>query len=438
MSQRVSLILFYKSTNTYALNVLVGAVQSWIRSSDLEIELIGRVDRLVCALRTAVQRGRTVIVGWSFYSPHFAVCVRDLKAVREAVPDECVVHVAGGVHATAEPEMTLHAGFDWAAVGEAEWTIVRLVEAALAGRPMQEVPGLACLEENRLVLTGPAQPVALDEFPPFAPEYPRVNPIEITRGCIYACHFCQTPFMFKARFRHRSIEPITHYVRFMLDRGARDIRFITPTSLSYGSNDETVRLDRIEELLSSLHRAASGKGRIFFGTFPSEVRPEHVSPEALQMLKKYVANDNLLMGGQSGSNSILHSMHRGHDVDSIRRAVRYCLEAGFFPQVDLIFGLPGETADDVEATLQLADELAGRGARIHGHTFMPLPGTPLKNAPPGHVAPEVAEKLYKLVSLGKLYGRWQDQASVAAELAAGRTGASAHGQSRSGIMNRSR
>ena len=29
--------------------------------------------------------------------------------------------------------------------------------------------------------------------------------LEITRGCVYACSFCQTPFMFKARFRHRSV-----------------------------------------------------------------------------------------------------------------------------------------------------------------------------------------------------------------------------------------
>ncbi len=296
--------------------------------------------------------------------------------MREAVPDDHVVHVAGGVHATAEPELTLRSGFDWAAVGEGEWTMVRTVEAALAVRPMEEVPGLACLVENRLVFTGPAQPVALDGFPPFAPEYPRVNPIEITRGCVYACSFCQTPFMFKARFRHRSVEQITHYASFMLRRGARDLRFITPTSLSYGSDDETVRLDRIEELLSSLHRIAVGRGRIFFGTFPSEVRPEHVTPEALRILKKYVANNNILMGGQSGSNAVLRSMHRGHDVDSIRRAVRYGLEAGFLPQVDMIFGLPGETAEDVEATLKLADELAARGARIHGHTFMPLPGHP--------------------------------------------------------------
>ena len=124
------------------------------------------------------------------------------------------------------------------------------------------------------------------------------------------------------------------------------------------------------------------------------------------------------MGGQSGSENVLKKNHRGHDVESIRRAVRYCVEEGFLPNVDLIFGLPDETDRDLKATLELADELTSLGARIHGHTFMPLPGTPLKNAPPGHIPPEAEDKLHKLIARGKLYGQWKTQKSIAHTLSA--------------------
>jgi radical SAM superfamily enzyme YgiQ (UPF0313 family) len=176
----------------------------------------------------------------------------------------------------------------------------------------------------------------------------------------------------------------------------------------------------IEELLSSARNSMNENGRIYFGTFPSEVRPEHVSPEALRLIKKFCNNDNVVMGAQSGSDTVLTKTHRGHDVECIRRAVRYCVEEKFLPNVDLIFGLPGETSDDLKATLDLAEELTSLGARIHGHTFMPLPGTPLKNAPPGKISPEIETRLHKMVSRGKLYGQWNEQRSIAGQLSAGR------------------
>ena len=413
----VSFILHYKATNTYALNVIAGAAMSKIDSPHLEVIFADRTTTLVESIQKALREQRKAVVVWSFYSPHFLKCVEDLHTVKQHVQDKNVLHFAGGVHATAETEATLRAGFDLATIGEGEKTVVQILQKILAGGDFRTVKGVAYIDgSGKFVSNGTSDLIELDDFPPFAPKIPRVNPIEITRGCVYACSFCQTPFMFKARFRHRSVENICEHVRFMQDIGARDVRFITPTSLSYGSNDNTVQPDKIEELLSSVHASLKSDGRLFFGTFPSEVRPEHVSPKALKIIKKYCSNNNIVMGGQSGSANVLNKNHRGHDVESIRRAVRYCVEEGFLPNVDLIFGLPGETPRDLKATLELADELTTLGARIHGHTFMPLPGTPLKNALPGHITQEAENKLHKLIARGKLYGQWKTQKSIAHEL----------------------
>ncbi len=415
----VSFIIYYKPTNTYALNVIAGAVQSRIQTPQLEVHFADRIPRLVETIRSAVGRHRRVVVGWSFYSPHFRKCVEDLMAVKKQTDDEGITHLAGGVHATAEPEATLRAGFDLVAVGEGEMTVVDVLQTILNDGDFRSVKGIAHMDQTgAYVANGSGALIDLDDFPPFAPEIPRVNPIEITRGCIYACRFCQTPFMFKARFRHRSVDNICAHVRFMQDNGARDVRFITPTSLSYGSADTSVNLDKIEELLSSVRSNLRSDGRMYFGTFPSEVRPEHLTPEALRLIKKFCNNDNIVMGGQSGSLDVLNKTHRGHDVECIRRAVRYCVEEKLLPNVDLIFGLPGETPEDLQATLELAEELTSLGARIHGHTFMPLPGTPLKHAPPGRITPDIETKLHKLVSRGKMYGQWNEQRHIADKLSA--------------------
>jgi radical SAM superfamily enzyme YgiQ (UPF0313 family) len=89
--------------------------------------------------------------------------------------------------------------------------------------------------------------------------------------------------------------------------------------------------------------------------------------------------------------------------------VRLSLAAGFLPNVDLLFGLPGETADDRRASLALAEELTALGARIHSHAFMPLPGTPLRDAEPSPIEPETALAMARMESRGAMYGQWRQQ-----------------------------
>jgi radical SAM superfamily enzyme YgiQ (UPF0313 family) len=87
---------------------------------------------------------------------------------------------------------------------------VRLI--AQGGEPTA-IPGIAWLEEGRLHSNGPGERRPLDDFPAFNAPAGKWNAIEITRGCVYACSFCQTPFMFKARFRHRSVPDVREHIR---------------------------------------------------------------------------------------------------------------------------------------------------------------------------------------------------------------------------------
>ncbi|MGW4799305.1 TIGR04013 family B12-binding domain/radical SAM domain-containing protein, partial [Nonomuraea sp. NPDC004297] len=102
-------------------------------------------------------------------------------------------------------------------------------------------------------------------------------------------------------------------VRGMVGRGLRDVRFITPTSLSYGSQGPDPDLGAVEELLAGVKEELPRNGRVFFGSFPSEVRPEHVTPEAMRLLRRYVANDNLIIRAQSDSDRVLARRRRAAD-----------------------------------------------------------------------------------------------------------------------------
>lgn len=419
----LTVVWAYRRTGKFAFHVLTGALESDPRTANVPIGFANGVDAVVAAIGTALAApDARVLVGWSFYSPDFALLAREMQQVKGRCADPRVLHVAGGVHASAEPEATLRAGFDLVASGEGEHLIRDLVAALQDGRDPRTVAGVGWLADGVLQKNGRAGRIVLDEFPPFGPGHGRFGPIEITRGCVYACRFCQTPFFAGATFRHRSVANVRQWVRHLVGRGFRDFRFLTPTSLSYGATGAEPDLAAVEALLAGVREQIGPERRLWFGTFPSEVRPEHVGDASLRLLRRYVSNRTLILGGQSGSDRVLAASARGHDAATIERAAALCVEHGFVPHVDFLFGLPGEQVADVDATLALMDRLVARGAKAHGHTFLPLPGTPFQRAAPGSLTPDVRQRLRALASRGRLYGQWEQQEATARELAAARAG----------------
>jgi B12-binding domain/radical SAM domain protein len=412
---RPVIVAHHTRSGLAALNVVTAALQTDSQTAGVEVRFARDRSEVVRELLSAAAAGAIPVAAWSFYSPDFLASRDDLSWVRSRAPG---LHLAGGVHATAEPLATLRAGFDLIAVGEGEATAVALASALMEGRDPRALPGLAFLRDGRLVSNGPGERRPLDDFPPFNARAGKWNALEITRGCVYACSFCQTPFMFKARFRHRSVGNVRVHLSRMRESGTvRYARFLTPTCLSYGAVDQSMNLDAVEELLAAV-REELPDGKIYFGTFPSECRPEHVTPEALRVLKKYADNRQLVIGGQSGSDRVLQMTHRGHSVEDVRRAVHACVEAGFVPDVDFLFGLPEETAGDRLLSLAFAEELVGLGARIHSHAFMPLPGTPLSGTSPQPIEEPARLLLERLESRGALHGQWRAQRRIAHDLVA--------------------
>ena len=399
----LTLVLVRARPGRAALAVLAGAVEAHAATAGVRV----RVAAPGAALDRAVAESSTtgpVVVAWSLSSADAPAASGDLERARGA--GGTALHVAGGPHPTADPEGTLRLGFDLAAGGEGEETVVQLLARVGEGRDPRG-PGLAWTEGGRAHLGPAPSPVDLDAVPPFAPGHRRFGPIEITRGCAHACRFCQTTRLHGGSVRHRSAATVARWVRAMAEEGLRDVRFLSPSALAYGADGGAPDLGAIEELLSRAREAAGAAGRIFLGSFPSEIRPEHATIEGIRLLRRHVANDHLAIGAQSGSDRVLAACHRGHGVEDVRRAVRLALEGGFRARVDLIFGLPGESADDAAATRRFMRELADLGAEIRGHAFLPLPGTPWERAPAGEIDPETSRELERLASAGRARGHWR-------------------------------
>jgi B12-binding domain/radical SAM domain protein len=296
---------------------------------------------------------------------------------------EALRTVAGGCHASADPQGTLAMGFDYVATGEAGSGFACLVRALAEGRA----------PARGVVVAGGSPP--LDRYSPWPRSGQLFAHVEITRGCPMACAFCQTPRLFGRTPRHRSLDSIRRTFEHAAATGHRYTRFVAPNAFGYGSSDAR-RPDphAVEALLRTTREA--GIEEIYFGSFPSEVRPESVTEDLLGLVKALCANRTVAVGIQSGSADVLRAIRRGHTVAQGVAAVAAIARAGLSPKVDLIFGLPGENDADRRATRELAS--------VHAHLFEPLPGTPLAGAARSELDTATRDFLAELAGRERLTG----------------------------------
>jgi radical SAM superfamily enzyme YgiQ (UPF0313 family) len=191
---------------------------------------------------------------------------------------------------------------------------------------------------------------------------------------------------------------------------------LSPNALCYGGRGREAIPEKLEQLLRGA-TSIDGLDEVFFGAFPSEVRPEFVTDDLLKMMREYVSNKTLQIGLQSGSNRVLEISNRHHTVEEGLDAVRTALDCEFIPHVDMIFGLPGEEQKDVDTSVELCHSLVEMGARVHGHVFMPLPGSAFEDMPPGTLDSETRRVLGELSRKKQLTGSWSAQEDWAEKLA---------------------
>ncbi len=419
MYDHITVIFPYHPTNGNAISALIASIETDVDLQNVEI-VVPKLNSEPQEVVSRIPPENIIVLAVSLFSVQFSKYERLVRRYREVARDRQLLVVAGGPHPTGDPFSTLNSISDIVCIGEGELTIRDIVKNARNGR-IKEVHGIAYLNEKGLVERTPRQPqIDLDDFPPFSVKHKLIRPIEITRGCAWKCRFCQIRNR-GLPVRHRSPEIVAEYVKITTEHfkdRRPDIRFISPNALSYGAPDgKTLNLERVRELLEKVREVIGEEGKIYFGSFPSEVRPETLTDESVELLRKYSDSTSIIIGGQSGSKKILELSDRGHTPEETIRGARLLLNAGFEVMVDIIFGLPGEEDEDVEETIEHMRKLTQMGAKIHSHTFLPLVGTPFASKEPGVIADRYKQELPLLQGKGMLKGQHNKQEREAKELA---------------------
>jgi B12-binding domain/radical SAM domain protein len=401
----LNLVIYYNKNNRYSFNSLLGAIEIDERLKDINVIFINKKEDLF-NLSQLIDKDTKNLFLFSFFTTQIFEILDLVKKLREIYKDKILI-VGGGPHPTGEPLGPLKMGFDYIFRGEGEESFIKFLINLIENKDFENIKGISSKKDGEFNISQLSDPVDINLYPPFSIKYEKFSPIEITRGCPFFCFYCQTPYIFSGKIRHRSIENIIKYIEIMKKLNLVDIRFITPNAFSYGSKDgKSLNLNSLEELLKEIKRVLKDKGRIFLGTFPSEVRPDFVLEETLILLKKYASNDSIVIGAQSGSERVLSLINRGHGVKEIYKSVELSIKFNIKPIVDFIFGLPGEEEEDIEDTLKVMKDLVQMGAKIHAHTFIPLPQTPFQFKKSGKVDEKIKNFIKENLKDKIVFGDW--------------------------------
>ena len=128
----------------------------------------------------------------------------------------------------------------------------------------------------------------------------------------------------------------------------------TPTSLTAS------QMDRLLHKLSSIYDFS----KIREITIEAG-RPDSITREKLQVIKSY-GIDRISINPQTMKQETLDLIGRRHTVEQIREAFAMARDVGFGNiNMDLIAGLPGETLEDMEATLDEINKLRPDSMTVH-------------------------------------------------------------------------
>ncbi|MFQ5876765.1 MAG: radical SAM protein [Acidobacteriota bacterium] len=325
---------------------------------------------------------RPDIAGISVFTFNRHEAMRVAALARSANP-RCLV-VAGGPHAThlARHLLRAYPAVDLVVRGEGEESLLELVRSHRSGRLETELPsirgltyrraGLPCLgivDRLEEIVETPERPVIaeLDTLPHPA-AYPAavgVDPmaqhefIITSRGCPAACTFCSSPDFWGRALRFRSPAHIIEEIRLLRERHG-------VVYVSVRDDTFTVHRQRVIDLCRGL--IESGIDLLW----DCQSRVNAVDEERLAWMRR-AGCTHVQYGVESGSPRMLRRLNKGITLDQVRAAARATRRVGLGLSIYLITGIDSETDEDLDATLNLIEEI-----RPHDGLVSPLtvyPGT---------------------------------------------------------------
>ena len=193
--------------------------------------------------------------------------------------------------------------------------------------------------------------------------------LTIQEGCDKFCKFCVVPYTRGPEFS-RSIDELINECYELVDNGSKEIVLLGQNVNAYNYKGK-----KLSDLIFEISKIRELK-RIRYTT-------SHPIDFSLDLIEAHKTHEKLMphihLPVQSGSNKILKSMNRKHNVEYYQELIDKIKK--FKPEIkfssDFIIGYPGETESDFNETLELLKYV--KFINSYSFIYSPRPGTPASN-----------------------------------------------------------
>ncbi|MDE2312985.1 MAG: cobalamin-dependent protein [Elusimicrobia bacterium] len=309
------------------------------------------------------------LVGFSCYVWNIEATLAVAQEFKRLRPDARVI--LGGPEAGGLARRILKSSpvVDFIATGEGEETFRLLLRALFLGEgELAAVPGLARREHGRLAIRPEPPLIDLAHEPsPYLshdvpmPHDPGAVLVETSRGCPFACAYCNWG---RRKMRYLSLERIED-----------DFKFVLEYSSCVILNDADILVERKRALAIMTAFLCASQGRSAVLTV--ETNPLHLRPEIVDLVARFPGNFSFAFGLQSISPQVNQLVGRPFNLEDIEARLSYFKAR--CPDVDtrfsLIYGLPGDSLRGFEQTLEWA--LRHNPGRLCLNQCLALPGSEL-------------------------------------------------------------
>jgi radical SAM superfamily enzyme YgiQ (UPF0313 family) len=344
-------------------------IAAYLRAHGHEVEFVrAGLDLSDDQIAARVGAAKPGLLGVSLTTRQWLRARHVIAALRSQID---VPVVAGGLHPTFAPEAVLSSpGFDYVCLGEGEEPMLDVVEALSSGVHVDGIANVWVRGGPKPALRPPVAP--LDRLPFMARDLldePR-GTVHMTtqRGCPFPCTYCAAR-MYNELYdgtgeeygRRRSHENVLAELFQLREQGRLGyVIFLDDTF--------TIHHPWVKEFCR-VYGAEVGT------PFSLHARVETVNQALLHMLAD-AGCKQITYGVESGSERVRHEiMHRPVSNQRFKDVFQWTRDAGIMMTANFMIGLPGETRDDLQQTLELAEDL---DVLDFGYfVFYPYPGTHL-------------------------------------------------------------
>jgi tRNA A37 methylthiotransferase MiaB len=312
----------------------------------------------------------------SSFTPYYGEALEIARIVKEW--DRSKIVVMGGAHVSCDPEGVLKSSFvDYVVLGEGEIRFPHLLKQIEKGRmrSIEEIDGIGYRVDEEIWIN-PLQSFIqdLDSLPLPARELldtdryrlrkKRSTMIITSRGCPHGCAYCSTHLVMGTSFRRRSPEDIIQEMIECRKRYGIQIFDIEDDNFTFDQKRAKRLMGLIIETFGEKSLELTAMNGVSFASLDGE----------LLRLMKRAGFQTINLSFVSITPSIKEKMGRPGLATDFEEILGKVGEAGLHAVVYAIFGMPGQTIEEMVDTLIY---LMGKRVLIGPSIYYPTPGTPL-------------------------------------------------------------